>query len=201
MKHLFSFFIVLPALAFDIGWKAVDAAPSSVTDIGARLELFVDRQLVASAREVSFELQRPIPADTVLRFDKPWEGAFAGYCTVIKDGDLYRLYYRGLPQARQDGSTSGTTCYAESSDGVRRDKPALGLFEVMRTRENNVIPADSAPLSHSFSPMLDARPGVPVAERYKALAGTKRSGLFAFVSTDGIHWRKFSDRAASTEAD
>jgi hypothetical protein len=41
--------------------------------------------------------------------------------------------------------------------------------------------------------MLDARPGVPASERFKALAGTVKSMLYAFVSADGIRWRKLSD--------
>ncbi|MDX2029056.1 MAG: hypothetical protein SF339_00180 [Blastocatellia bacterium] len=201
MKHWLSFLIVLLALAPGIRWTPAGATQSPVTDIGARLELFVDRQLVDSTRGVTFELQRPVAAEKALIFDKPWEGAFVGYCTVIRDGAVYRLYYRGLPMAKADGSESETTCYAESRDGINWTKPALGLFDVMGTRENNVILADSAPLSHNFSPLLDARPGVPAAERFKALAGTKRSGLFAFASADGVRWRKFSERPVLTQGD
>ncbi|MFN0122480.1 MAG: hypothetical protein ACKV2V_18450 [Blastocatellia bacterium] len=201
MKHLFTFFVILLALAFGMRWTVADTAQSSVTDIGSRLELFVDRQLVESTRSVSFELQRPVAAEKVLAFDQPWEGAFAAYCTVIKDGAVYRLYYRGLPVAKPDGSESETTCYAESRDGIHWTKPALGLFEVMGTRQNNVILANSAPLSHNFSPLLDTRSGVAAAERFKALAGTKRSGLFAFVSAEGIRWRKFSEQPVISQGD
>jgi hypothetical protein len=57
---------------------------------------------------------------------------------------------------------------------------------------NNVVLADPA-FSSDFSPFLDRRPGVPENERYKALAGTMRTGLVAFASADGIHWRKLRD--------
>ena len=80
-----------------------------------------------------------------MKFDKPWEGPFSGYCTVIKDGDLYRLYYRGLPKANPDGSDDESTCYAESTDGIHWSKPELGLFEVGGTRKNNVVWANDAP--------------------------------------------------------
>jgi hypothetical protein len=46
--------------------------------------------------------------------------------------------------------------------------------------------------------MLDARKGVPPDERYKALAGTGKSGLVAFVSADGLRWRKLRDRPVIT---
>jgi hypothetical protein len=52
-----------------------------------------------------------------------------------------------------------------------------------------------APFSHNFCPMLDTRPGVPKGERYKALAGTARTGLLAFVSEDGLRWKKLREEA------
>ncbi|HQR33137.1 MAG TPA: hypothetical protein PLK30_10385 [Blastocatellia bacterium] len=203
MKNIFFLSILLlvgAPLAFSVS-RFQPAQTATVRDIGSRLELFVDQYLVDRVQGVNFVLQTPTDAGEVLRFDKPWEGAFAGYCTVIKDGDLFRLYYRGLPLARQDGSTSETTCYAESRDGLTWTKPDLGLYEVMGTRRNNVILADSAPLSHNFSPLLDARPGVPANEKFKALAGTKKSGLFALTSADGIRWRKLSEQPVFTEGD
>jgi hypothetical protein len=44
---------------------------------------------------------------------------------------------------------------------------------------------------------VDTRPGVPAGERYKALAGVDRkSGLVAFASADGIHWKRMGDAPA-----
>lgn len=161
--------------------------------IGSRRELFVDRLLVDKLVNARLELQRPVNHGPVLRLDKPWEGAFSGYFTVIHDGGLYRMYYRGVPNAGQDGRSEEVTCYAESKDGIHWTKPNLGLHEVHGTRENNVILAGQAPFSHNFAPFLDTRPGIPAAERYKALGGTGKSGLAAFVSADGIRWRKMRE--------
>ncbi len=58
----------------------------------------------------------------------------------------------------------------------------------------NVI-FDEAPFAHNLSPFIDIRPEVPESERYKALAGTRKSGLYAFASGDGVHWKKMSDAA------
>ena len=55
--------------------------------------------------------------------------------------------------------------------------------------------ADAAPVTHNFSPFLDTRPGVIAKQRYKALGGTEKSGLIAFVSPDGIHWKKLQEQA------
>lgn len=186
-------FLLLCTSAIPTGGEA------QVIDLGTRLELFVDHTLIDRFEGAQLRLHHPVDAGVAVRFDQPWEGAFSGYVTVIKDGPAYRLYYRCAPVAGKDGNQNEATCYAESRDGIRWSKPDLGIHEVMGTRKNNVLLAHSAPFSHNFSPMLDARPEVPAAERFKALAGTKVSGLVAFVSGDGIHWKKLRDQAVITE--
>lgn len=159
-------------------------------DIGSRRELFIDHFLIDSLQNTQLVLHRPHDEGAVLHFDKPWEGPFCGYCTVIHDQDLYRLYYRGLPLSQADGSPSEVTCIAQSQDGIHWDRPDLELFEVGGHKRNNIVLANAAPSSHNFCPLLDARPGVPAEQRYKALGGTMSSGLIAWTSADGLHWKK-----------
>ncbi len=167
--------------------------------LGSRLEPFVDRTLIERMEGTRLVPNRLREEPVALAFDQPWEGRFCGYCTVIKDGSKYRLYYRGRPEAGPDGTNDEVTCYAESEDGLRFTRPKLGLHEVRGSRENNVILANAAPLSHNFSPFLDDRPGVPADQRFKALAGTNRTGLVAFASGDGIRWRKLQEKGVITQ--
>jgi hypothetical protein len=167
--------------------------------IGSRLELFTDDLLIGKLDGCSLKLHEPHAANVALRFDAPWEGAFSGYVTVLHDGGRFRCYYRGNPVSGRDGSDTEVTCYAESRDGIQFTKPALGLFEVHGTRSNNVVLAGQAPFSHNFAPFLDTRPGVPTAERFKALAGTSERGLFGFVSADGLRWRKLRETPLITK--
>ncbi|MHC4568736.1 MAG: hypothetical protein ACYTE3_23620, partial [Planctomycetota bacterium] len=160
-------------------------------DIGSRRELFVDRYLIDELDGARLRLHQPRDEGPVLKFDEPWEGPFCGYVTVIKDWDKYRFYYRGLPKAGRDGSSGETTCYAESTDGIHIVKPRLNLFAVNGSKSNNVVLAGAAPVHHNFSPFLDSRPGVPKDQRFKALGGTQKSGLIAYVSGDGIRWSNF----------
>jgi len=166
-------------------------ADQAVLELGTRLELFVDDYLIERLAGAQLRLHEPHPAGVVLRFDQPWEGAFSGYVTVLADEGRFRMYYRGLPTAGQDGSTNECTCYAESADGIIWTKPHLGLFTVRGTPSNNVVLAGLPPYSHNFAPFLDTRPGVPATERFKALAGTAATGLVAFTSADGLRWRKW----------
>ena len=172
---------------------------AEVIDLGTRRELFVDRYLIDRMEGTRLKLHEPQPAGVVVKFDRPWEGAHVGYATVIKDGEMYRLYYRGLPQSGRDGTEDECTCYAESRDGINWQKPDLRLFEVHGTRDNNVILHGQAPASHNFSPFLDTRSGVPAEEKFKALAGTEASGLLVFASADGIHWRKLQEKPVITK--
>ncbi|RUL84689.1 hypothetical protein TsocGM_19865 [Tautonia sociabilis] len=192
--------MLLPSLAkAGAGATVLPTSDEGPITIGSRRELFVDRFLIDRLDGgVSLDLERPRDEGIALPFDRPWEGAFCGYATVLKDGDRYRLYYRGLPQAGADGSAVEVTCTAESPDGLRWEKPELGLFEVDGTRANNVVLADMPPFSHNFCPMIDPRPGVPADERYKALAGTRQTGLCAFASADGYRWRRLDDGPAIT---
>jgi hypothetical protein len=175
------------------------AGKEDVLNIGSRLELFVDSWLIEKQDNVHLVLHAPEDAGKVLSFDKPWEGPFCGYATVFKDGDIYRLYYRGLPEAGKDGSNMETTCYAESEDGIEWTRPDLGIYEVSDSRENNIILADVAPITHNFSPFLDARKGIHPTYKYKALGGTRSSGLIACVSADGIHWNILQKEPVITE--
>ncbi|MDP8243673.1 MAG: hypothetical protein P9L94_06300 [Candidatus Hinthialibacter antarcticus] len=168
-------------------------------DIGSNLQIFVDQNIIQNLTNTELRLHAPQPAGAVLQFDQPWEGRYCGYATVIKDGDQYALYYRGLPLAKSDGSNAEVTCRAVSDDGINWTKPDYGLFDINGSKQNNVILAETAPCSHNFSPFLDKRPDVPKSEKYKALAGTQNSGLIGFISEDGIHWNKIREKPLITD--
>lgn len=189
--------VVLALSAIQLGvCSGVSAgAEPTVIDIGSRRELFVDHYLIGKLDNVRLVLNRPRDEGITLKFDKPWEGLFCGYVTIIKNGDLYQAYYRGRPTSGPDGGSDEVYCYAESGDGIQWTKPQLDLFEVGGHAKNNVVLAGAAPVTHNFCPMLDTRAGVPAEQRYKAIGGTMESGLIAMSSPDGIHWKKMRDEA------
>lgn len=172
------------------GQAASTANGGPVMELGSRRELFVDPHLIAKLDHARLHLHDPRDEGAVMKFDEPWEGIHCGYCTMIRDGARFRCYYRGMPADVVDGTAGEVTCVAESDDGIHWTKPKLSLFEARGTKENNVVLAGDPPLSHNFSPLLDARPGCPPHERYKALSGLDTSGLVAFVSADGLRWTK-----------
>lgn len=169
------------------------AEPAKPIDLGSKRELFVDRYMIDSAKDVTLRLETPRDEGVAIPLDKPWEGPFSTYATVLRDGNEFRMYYRGTPESRRSAANRAeieTTCVAISKDGIHWTKPELGLFEVLGSKANNVVLyAPEAKFTHNFCPMIDTRPGVPKEERYKALAGERKGGLGAFASEDGFRWK------------
>jgi hypothetical protein len=172
--------------------------PEAAIDIGNRLELFVDDALIDELRGgAKQKLHRPKPEEVVFTADHPWEGNTSAYFTIFRDGDLFRMYYRG---SHADDNMKAThpevACYAESKDGLHWTKPALGLFEYAGSKENNIVWTGLG--SHNFTPFKDANPKAAADARYKALASGK-GGLLALKSADGIHWSLMSDKPVITK--
>ena len=166
-------------------------------DIGSRLELFVDHYLIDRLEGARLVMGRPEPAGTVLKADRPWEGPFNFGYQVIRDGDVLRMFYRGWSEGG-----SGVLCYAESRDGIRWERPGLGLLEVNGARENNVVAVvdetGRRPVHYLF-PFIDSRPGVPAAERVKAIRVILQSKepflmhVYLYGSKDWFRWRRLRE--------
>ncbi|MBC8352804.1 MAG: hypothetical protein H8E66_12490 [Planctomycetes bacterium] len=170
-------------------------------NIGSRRELFVDGHLIDKLDGARRRMHHPTAREIAIEHHAAWEGAGSGYHTVIQDGDLYRMYHRGSALGVDAGKLKlgrQVYCYAESRDGINFTKPELGLFAYNGSKNNNII-WDGVGV-HNFAPFLDTRPDCPADSRFKALAGTaKEGGLFAFQSSDGIHWSLMQKEPVVTE--
>lgn len=158
-------------------------------DIADRLELFVDSHLIAQTTgDVHQHLMLPEPQEVVFTTDEPWEGNTSGYYSLFRDGDLYRMVYRGWQHdSKMKAEHKEVTCYAESRDGIHWTKPNLGLFEWKGSKDNNIVWL--GPGTHNFTAFLDTNPDAPASARFKALGGG-RGGLIPFESPDCIHWKQ-----------
>ena len=162
------------------------AAPRDkpVVNIGSRLELFVDNFMIDSLTGgAERRLHHPVPREIVMRFGDegtPWEGNVA-YLTAIRDADRVLLYYsarvkfdynhyRNRARPKDKPITKQYACVLVSSDGIRFQRPELGIHDISRffpddvdvSRNNVVWPSSAA--AHNFTPFLDTRPGVSPAD-------------------------------------
>lgn len=194
MKTLSLFFITLCLLCRPlVGGKQ----RNEIIHLGDKREIFVDYFLIDSLQGTHLILHHPHDEGTVLYFNNPWEGPFCNYVTIIKEGNLFRAYYRGS-QGGKDGNDSEVTCMAESPDGVHWIKPDFHLYKIAGTFDNNVVLAHEAPSSHNFSPFIDRNPNTKPTQKYKALSLGK-GGLIAWFSRDGIHWKKLQNKPVITK--
>jgi hypothetical protein len=172
-----------------IGGLEMKNAP--VLDIGSRLELFIDDYMIDHlGGKAEVRLHHPEPKEIAINHDRGWEGRSSIYHSIFRDGDLYRMYYRG----------EECYAYAESDDGIHWRKPELGLYEhrISKTKsDNNIVIPNKA--NKAF--FRDDNPNVPSDERYKAIQmlpqywkekDEAKIGLYALKSADGIHWEQMS---------
>lgn len=205
---------VLPILITLLA-TALPAAAEAPVALGSRRELFVDRLLVAELKNTTLKLHEPQLAAPVSP-PRPQ----GHYATMLRTADKFQFYYRGDKDPKVTWKTQGieayhdgeVTLYAESKDATTWLLPKLGLHEHPAFPAGNIVLMNEFLVTHNFTPFIDTRPGVSADQRYKALGGLafqphqsavrdKRGpgGLKAFVSPDGIHWKKLRDEPVIPE--
>jgi hypothetical protein len=188
-----------------------NAGYNEIIDIGSERELFLNDFLVQKlSGQAELRLHHPVPREVVLKADAPWEGSGSGYFSVFKDGDLYRMYYRGMEVKRFNKSKSAEHpyyfCYAESNDGIHWRKPDVGIYEFEGSKKNNIVLASgnfdgvALKLGDNAAMFKDENMNASPDARYKAFAfSSAPKGLFAFKSSDGIHWSLMSKEPVITD--
>lgn len=204
--------LVLAFLGADSGFSQVDSSgqPPSI-EIGSRRELFVDDTLIDSLKgQAQLRLHHPEPREIVLKLDAPWEGSgSSGYHSVFRDGDLYRMYYKGWhigfdEERKKIKPAISTMCYAESKDGIHWQKPKLGLIDYKGSRDNNIIAIDGLVsgmkmVAGVMAITKDEKPAAPPEARYKAFGlSTKPKGIVPFQSADGMTWTPMTTKPVIT---
>ena len=137
--------------------------------------------------------------------DKPWEARFDNpYCSIIYDDEerIYKCWYsiftrsvakggfpgEGLPPERRawfdwrEGQREFGLCYATSNDGIRWEKPELGLVDFGGSKKNNIV----IEYTHGVAVIKDLHETDP-SRRYKAIHPESENSAVWF-SPDGIHW-------------
>jgi len=170
--------------------------------------LLLDERIVESVRNAKLTVgtvekhnRNPLFAE-----DKPWEPRFDNlYANVIYDEDegLYKCWYSpfiidestaNTPKEdrvnggkfKYQGKHTGRRremgiCYAVSRDGIRWEKPSLGVIEFQGGKENNLVWRGP----HGSGIFKDPRDPDPT-RRYKAFF--KGNMISVGFSPDGIHW-------------
>jgi hypothetical protein len=177
-----------------------NAQEQEIINVRGQRQLFIDDAFIDSCiGSAELRIHHPVRRGIALTHDAPWEGNGCGYHTVFKDGEVYRMYYKAW-QIGTGGKVSNPVviCYAQSPDGIKWEKPSLGLVEFKGSTENNIILKQINGYGcHDFSPFIDERPDVPADQKYKAVGFVRglqeRKGLYGLVSADAIHWERVQE--------
>jgi hypothetical protein len=187
-------------------------ATDQAVDIGSRLELLLDEHLIDKMTSgAHLQMHRPTRREVVLKTDASWEGNACAFQSVIRDGDLCRMYYRGL-HYRHSGQPAQALadhervlCMAESDDGINWRKPELGVHEFAGSKANNIVLTQSEMASFGgdaahTSVFLDANPDCPADARYKVtVVGGKPKGMYTLGSPDGVHFTLMGEGPSVTD--
>jgi hypothetical protein len=165
--------------------RAAAQAPSdaSVHALGRHKHLFIDDWLTSESQNVTLEVNQPQRMGLVLIADKPWErGGLTSYANVLWDPQAreYRMYYVPIVIRPQ---TRWCIAMATSKDGIRWEKPDLGVIERDGSKKNNIVIEDQ----REGTVLID--PNAPPERRY-AFLSTDPQGAWLFSSSDGIRFEK-----------
>jgi len=159
------------------------------------VQLMCDDALLAYTDNVWRSLHHPAKhqANPLLEPDRPWEGYLVLQPgTVIYDQarSCFKMWYNSQPT--EDRPVGHTLCYATSVDGIRWEKPELGLTDFEGSKENNIL-FEGPVWTHC---VLEDEHEPDPQKRYKLLywgwpGQAEAKGIYAAFSPDGIHWDCF----------
>ena len=159
--------------------------------IGSRREPMWDDWLIDTEKtDTPLRLHHPVQRECTV-FTEPWAQGTSPYLCVLRDGDRYLMY---------TSHPSGLVC-SVSDDGIRWEKPDLGLVEYEGSKHNAIVgftgspgtdyfPEDVYAPGHfdGFRAFVDSNPDCLPEERIKFVFSAHEH-LHAAVGTDGFRFR------------
>ncbi len=171
--------------------------------VTAGLVPFWDDSLIDRGRtDAVLSVNRPTKADVVMTFDRPWDGNADNFFSIVRDDGFYRMYYEAWSFFDPTYTEGISVCYAESRDGLRWERPSLGLCAFRGSTDNNIIMRG---IQDNIVVMKDENPACPPQHRYKAImseydasgfrgydpAKQSHRSLVCRVSSDGIRFTDY----------
>ena len=190
----------IPTLAILLFTSAVAAlaAPPRLIPRDPLKQLALDARVFAVSENARLVLGSPVkdPGNPLMPADRPWENSLNNlYPNVLWDeaAQLFKLWYKDVLAdkdaiARMDRPSTvhdvgWYLLYATSQDGLRWEKPALGLHRFGGDDRTNIVTRDT-PNVGVFRDPHDPNH----ARRYKMVYDVGLGKLRTRFSADGVHW-------------
>jgi len=163
--------------------------PKKPRRVGSVHQLFIDDDLIAQIDGLQRVVNQPTKhhENPVLTYEHPWEGnCVITWGSVIYDDEekLFKIWYEVYKKFPKHGD--GTLlCYATSEDGIKWDKPELGVYDYFGSKANNIV-------FWLKGKGIDAPTVLPVPAptpelKYRLYFHQER-GIYTATSADGVHW-------------
>lgn len=158
--------------------------------------LFESRQNIqAHVGRTHFAQHQPtVHAEPVLRPDTFADQYGASvYGTVLREGDVFRMWYQAMPGDWDLERDMAGVAYAESADGITWEKPRLNILEGPYRETNycdlglhcpSIFIDPEAPDSHRYRATGYASP-----QLFMAPIGLSAPGYYTSHSADGLNWQ------------
>ena len=172
-------------------------------EIGSRRQVFIDERFLGSAKGIELVVHPPTKTgELTIVPEHSWETSIYAYSTILKEEDTYHLWYDAVAPRKKppdggdavwQGGMIRSLAYARSRDGIKWEKPMLGLAEIFGSRQNNVVLGYGAGGIkgglHSTAVFID--PKAPSGEKFRMVAYVVEMprALQVFSSPDGIQWK------------
>ncbi|MBX7210378.1 MAG: hypothetical protein K1X78_18850 [Verrucomicrobiaceae bacterium] len=189
--------VILALTASGIASISVAAEPSLLKPDAHQLAVF-DPRVIHTAQNARLVPGVPVKAaeNPLFSADKPWENALNNlYPNVLWDESekVFKLWYKCVLSdneaiAKMDGPSTvhevgWYLLYATSKDGIRWDKPKLGLHKFDGSADTNIVARDCP----NAGVLKDGHETDP-ARRYKMVSDVGLGKPQVRFSPDGIHW-------------
>jgi hypothetical protein len=171
-------------------------------EIGSNKQLFIDQRFIESSYGVNLSMNPPVKVEPVLVAETPIEGhRIGGYSTVIEAAGHYLMYYTAIPNKAGDDNGQ-MICLAASDDGVTWQREKVGLYEVLGSRDNNVVMPGCAgsvfvdPKEHEGSRFWwigNSNENIWWNQSKGTIYSPEEAYLYLMHSRDGIHWQRYKD--------
>lgn len=191
--------VILIVSALLHGFPSAGEVSRDAFPVGSKKQLFIDEFLIGSKSGVTLSLNPPVKTgERSLIAEHPWEELELGWATVLEDNGTYKMWYEcdsvgvvnraAIGESPEEGGRVANLCYAISRDGIRWQKPRLGIIDFRGSKQNNLV------VTNFFGTVfLDSRE--TDGNRFK-LAGVRRPirGLEILASRDGLKWHSLKDQ-------
>jgi hypothetical protein len=133
----------------------------------------------------------------LFKASEPWEDFCITYARVIREGDAWRMWYISFDHNYKTDDDY-YVCYATSADGVKWERPKLGIVQYNGSKDNNII------AKGNFGNAVFLDPQAPAGERYKVVYIKPHGAewwIHGGVSGDGIHWKALDEPLLKKNSD